>query len=118
MAGGAWVDDGHRDAGRHEGRRARGLVASGGFEHDEGRCESLNASDERLDVVGRVGDLPGLSARRHGDIERGFRDINADEEGSSVGSIHRSEGLLARGPALRESGSADRSVGPGNCSDS
>ena len=72
------------------------------------------AGQQRGDGTRLVGELPGLPGGADGDVERGLRDIDADEAGQRQTSERSCEGLLARGPALPD---PDSDV-PGNCSGS
>ena len=77
-------DDGDLDAGLLEGDGDGEFEAAGGFESDAdvgGFGGERQELQEELSVSGRrVFDAQGLAEESDGDIEVGFRDIDADEE--------------------------------------
>ena len=82
----------------HHDREARGgeghdhgvLKATGGLEDDEGRGRGADPSHQGGHGRRVIGDLPRLARRADGEVQRGFTDVDTDEDGAgNHGSLRR-----------------------------
>jgi hypothetical protein len=75
----AGIDHHHREARRRQGRHHGSLIASGGFEDNQGGLQSLESRHQGSTPGVIVTHGPAFARGAQGDIEVGFGDIDSNK---------------------------------------
>jgi hypothetical protein len=76
----AGINHRHRETGRRQRRHHGPLIATRGFEHNQGGLYSLEPRHQGGNSGVIVGHGPTFSGGPHGNIELGFRHINTNKK--------------------------------------